>query len=79
MDITVKNIFHGTEVVLRVSHLPTTLTVNQVRRMRRKLCGNSDCRCNILSGGAWSEDGYRLDIYPTNDEEGNFVYRVEAR
>jgi hypothetical protein len=46
--ITLTNDFHGTSVTLRVNG--DRLSAGQMRRMRRELCGMSDCCCGTIRG-----------------------------
>lgn len=55
--ITVTNDFHNSECRLRVP-ADGILSVGQVNRCRRVLCGNSECTC----GGALSERGMQPDL-----------------
>ena len=45
--ITLKNDFHNSEVHVRDLGKPTR---NQYRRVRRELCGMSDCKCGVVRG-----------------------------
>jgi len=45
--IMLRNEFHNSEVRIRDLGKPTR---NQYRRVRRMLCGMSDCKCGIVRG-----------------------------
>ena len=47
--ITIRNRFHNTSVTVR-ANLGDILTDGQMRRIRRELCGISDCRCGTIRG-----------------------------
>jgi len=72
MKITIKNNFHGTEARVRFSSLPATLTAGQIKRVRRALCGMTDCSC----GGNLSERGPQ-DVVIEQTADGCGV-RLEA-
>ena len=49
MKITFKNPFHGTEASCVTQN--GTLNKRQVKRVRKQLCGMSDCTCGGVYGG----------------------------
>lgn len=61
--ITLRNNFHGTAVRLRAS-IGDTLTLAQLRRARRELCGIPTCVCGGGAGerGPQWHDGRRFDL-----------------
>lgn len=75
--ITLRNEFHGREVRVRVPKgLPHTLTPSQMRRVRRELCGLSDCTCGIVHGPQWLH-GRRLSVYNSGDADGRRTLTIE--
>jgi len=65
MFVKLYNDFHNTEVTLRVSDLPVTLSSNQIRRARKELCGVDGCTC----GGPLGERGPQdvvVDAFSSN-------------
>lgn len=58
--ITLTNDFHGTSVNLRVKG--STLSIHQIRRARRALCGVENCTCGGVAGergGQWKVEALR--------------------
>jgi len=56
--ITLRNSFHNTTARVRIyPDTQTLLTASTVRRLRRELCGMSDCRCGGALGQRGHQDG----------------------
>lgn len=65
MKITIKNDFHNTECSIIVG-ANGHANVRQLARVKRVLCGQSDCHCGwnavIGPGGRPMETGYNEDL-----------------
>ena len=83
MIITLTNDFHNTTVRLGVPSIPCELTISQVRRARRHLCGVAGCTCSGILGTRGVQriemrDGYRrIVITDQVDREHNQVALLE--
>lgn len=74
--ITLTNNYHDTTVRLH-ANIGDTLTVNQVKRARRVLCGLSGCSC----GGNLGERGKQaVEIVPVyhRDYPGEVAFRLDS-
>ena len=68
--ITLTNDFHGTRATVR-PRVDGTMAPATVRRVRRELCGMSDCRC---SGYLGTRGPQIASVEPVYDDAG--TYRV---
>ncbi len=53
--ITIRNDFHNRKVTLR-TYVNARLTLRQIRRARRELCGSPDCTCGGVLGERGPQD-----------------------
>ena len=76
MRITFTNDFHGTEASCVTQS--GILNVDQVKRLRKKLCGMSDCSCGDVRGGDFALVQISHDAWAIEDRHsGQFVPRGE--
>ena len=72
--ITLTNNFHNTSVNLMVEN--DRLTLNQIKRAKRQLCGCKGCCCSGEIGTRGTQDGFEIepDFDPrTNEINGAFL------
>lgn len=50
ITLTLRNDFHNTTCKIRMRPDQTVLTRSQMRRVRKTLCGMSDCQCGEIRG-----------------------------
>jgi hypothetical protein len=72
MEIEFRNDFHNTATTVNVAYLPWVLTPGEVKRIRRDLCGVSDCVCGGILGERGRQD---VEIRATSarNYQGYFV------
>ena len=74
--ITLRNDFHGTEARVK-AEIGETLTPSQTRRVQRKLCPFSDCRCGVVRGRQYDETGRRFAVTEVREYGDDYVYMLE--
>ena len=71
--VTLTNSFHNTEVQVNVPD-SGVLSLRQTQRVRKELCGITDCRCGGTFGP--QED---LWVYEGFDKNQNLVFCIDRR
>lgn len=74
MSVTFTNEFHKTEITLKTKDVGNDVSLATVRRVKKALCGISDCPCSGLDGTRNSE----FVIVDGRDTFGRY-FRIERR
>ena len=80
MTITLRNNFHNSEVNVRIAEWGATLTESQAKRVRKELCGLSECTCGAVRGPQGHTDGddyFHIEAISDWDDHGE-TWNIQA-